>query len=352
VLFSLCTCLLFPACFSCLLPPPIDQHLKPTSTLNQPARTPSHHPVTPPAPTRNLQTTAFGVNVGAGGQFALEHMSSASAVFISAMASKVQDPPLALPSIFPPMTPEAIAVLKAKGRDSFKTTYGTHFVFGFRMGAFLVYNFKYIANQQATKAEIALSLNAEAATTSASAALDYKRAMAAKNVNIVSSVRTNSYLPPLTCGDLVVSEEFDPDKTKACIQDWITYPPQAAYGAFAVPFEFHPTFQANLPPWEAAPDIPLSDSQTNPNFKAAGILRLRLNAIMNSLDSYPFKEDRFYGTVQNTLETANSRVNDLLTALRLGTITSFMQWQQMYKLALGQTNVASEQANFVPPGRF
>lgn len=43
-------------------------------------------------------------------------------------------------------------------------------------------------------------------------------------------VRTNTYLPPATCGELAVDEKFDADKTRECIKDWLGYPTEAAYG--------------------------------------------------------------------------------------------------------------------------
>jgi len=280
----------------------------------------------------------------------MDKSSSTDSVYIIALASKVQNNPLALPTQFPPMTDESLAFLKAKGRTAFFKLYGTHFVFGFRMGGFLSYTFQYQSNEQITKGQIAVQLNAEKNMNSTSASLEYKQKMAQKNVNIKSSVRTNTYLPEKYCGDLVVSEEFNPDDTGNCIKEWLKYPPEAAYGVFTVPFEYHPIFQQNLPPWETEPDPSLSDAQVDENFKASGLLRMRLNQIKSGLDFYPLKEDRFYATVQTTLETAEEKVNLLLTLLRQGQVTSFQQWQNLYKEALGPINLASKQANFVPRG--
>jgi len=299
-----------------------------------------------------IKTTVYGVNVGAGAQYTLDKSSSTDSVYITALASKVQNNPLALPSQFPPMTDESLAILRTKGRDSFFNLYGTHFVFGFRMGGFLSYTFQYQSNEQITKSQIALQLNAEKNMNSTSASLEYKEQMAKKNVNIKSSVRTNAYLPEKYCGDLVVTEEFNPDDTRNCILEWLKYPPEAAYGVYTVPFEYHPIFQQNLPPWESAPDASLSDAEVDENFRASGLLRMRLNQIKAGLGSYPLKEDRFYGIVSNTVETAEARVNELLTALRTSTITSTQQWQNLYKAAKGPVDLASKQANFVPKGMY
>ena len=322
--------------------PPGDAFAPPSSFL---------HLIPPSSPAHSeRQATPFGVNLGAGAQFALERTSSVNSVFITAMASKVQNAPIALPATFPPLTPESLNLLRSRGRTSFFATYGTHFVFGFRMGAYLSYMFEYQSNERATKAEIAGQISAENGTTSGSASLAYKRALTAKGVNIIATVRTNSYLPPNECGDLVVSQNFDPDKTGDCIKAWILFPPEAAYGAFAVPFEYHPDFSANLPVWDTVPGTTVDDNSNLDRNYASGLLRVRLNSIKNSLDPYQFKEDRFYATVQTTIEVATAAVNDLLDKLRRGVITSFAQWQSLYNLGLSKVNLASIQANFVPAG--
>ena len=93
------------------------------------------------------QASPFGVNVGAGAQFALDRTASVDSVFVTAMASKVQYPPVKLPTLIPPMTPESLSLLSSRGRAAFYATYGTHFVFGFRLGGYLSYMFQYQSSE-------------------------------------------------------------------------------------------------------------------------------------------------------------------------------------------------------------
>lgn len=162
-------------------------------------------------------------------------------------------------------------------------------------------------------------------------------------------MRTNSELPSI-CADLAISENFDPDKTKACVTAWNDLPPQAAYYALAVPFEFHPNFTQNLPEWDIVPLTNTDDISNLDRNKAAGLLRVRLNQIKASLSTYPLKEDAFYAKVQRTIEEATSDVNSLLDKLREGLITSFDQYNSMFKAAFGKVNKAALQADFVPSG--
>lgn len=203
-----------------------------------------------------------------------------------------------------------------------------------------------------TKKELAatLELSNENVTSSANASLAIKQQLATKGVNVIQSVRSNTYLPPAECGNLVVSQNFDPDRTGDCIAAWLQYPPEAAYGAFAMPFDYHPEFAASLPAWDTTPGTAVDDrSRLDLNY-ATGMLRVRLNQIKASLTTYPIKEDRFFGQVQGTIEKAAGLVDTLLSQLRQGLITSFAQWQQLYRAAEGQVNLASKQGNFVPAG--
>lgn len=232
-------------------------------------------------------------------------------------------------------------------------------------GAFLNYMYQYISNEQATKADIAATLSVSKPsnssgnttdggnqpTTNASLALQIKRSLATKGVNIVSSIRTNAKLPVDQCGELVVSVEFDADKARACIKEWLKedYPPEAAYSAYAMPFEYHPTFQSNLPAWDTTPmeGLGATDEQYT---RSTGLLRMRLNQIKAGLGSYPMKADQFYRTVQLTIEEGVTAVTSILDDLRTGAITSFDQWWKLYSDALAKVNLASSQAVYTPAG--
>lgn len=79
-----------------------------------------------------LQASVFGANIGAGAKFTIDSCSSTQSVYISALASKTDKPPLALPPTFPPLTNESLAFLKARGRDSFQASRGLLFWWHFR----------------------------------------------------------------------------------------------------------------------------------------------------------------------------------------------------------------------------
>lgn len=94
-----------------------------------------------------VKASPFGVNVGAGAQFTLEKTASVDSVFITAMGSKLENAPLTLPSTFAPMTPEALSYLRNNGRKQFASVYGTHFVYGFRLGSFISFTLQYQSSE-------------------------------------------------------------------------------------------------------------------------------------------------------------------------------------------------------------
>jgi len=68
--------------------------------------------------------------------------------YVTQKCNKLQAPPLALPDWAPTLTPTALRILRTQGVDAFEKLYGTHFIVGFQMGGFLVFSYKYSANQQ------------------------------------------------------------------------------------------------------------------------------------------------------------------------------------------------------------
>ncbi|KAI8466307.1 MAG: hypothetical protein J3K34DRAFT_434056 [Monoraphidium minutum] len=84
-------------------------------------------------------------------------------------------------------------------------------------------------------------------------------------------------------------------------------------------------------------------------FKETGLLQVRLKTIQTTLDKYRFK-DAFWYDAQVSLEDAQQHVSDLLAGLRNQSVNSVSTWRDMYVIALGRVNVASEKSNWVPKG--
>ena len=173
----------------------------------------------------------------------------------------------------------------------------------------------------------------------------------------------------IRCTDAALGDNFKPEETRGCILEWMKLPPTAAYAAFAVPFAFHPDYQAALAPplnTSAPPvgrrllqnatlnsnitDYPMGDSEADYRFKETGLLRLRLTRIQNTLDKYKVKEDAFFLAAQQAVETAKDTIDTILDGLRNRTIDTVAQWQPLYKLALAQVHIASVKSDYTPTG--
>ena len=85
------------------------------------------------------------------------------------------------------------------------------------MGGYLSFTTSYKANQLMNKKQISGHLEGKelGAVSNANIAGSLKDSMRSNNVEVTNSVRTNTFLPAAACGDLVVNENYNPNKTLA-----------------------------------------------------------------------------------------------------------------------------------------
>ena len=238
------------------------------------------------------------------------------------------------------------------------------------MGGFVSFTMDYQANQRASKETISAHVSVESVFFSASGSFNSDNEMKSNSVNIKKNARTNTLLPT-ACADAALGDNFKPEETRACILEWMKLPPTAAYAAFAVPYAFHPDYQAAIAPSTSAAnppagrkllqnttlsanvtEYPMGDSEADYRFKETGLLRLRLTRIQNTLDKYKVKEDAFFLEAQKAVEAAKGTLDMILEGLRNRTIETVDQWQPLYKVALAQVHFASLKSDYTPRGEL
>ncbi|KAI8466311.1 MAG: hypothetical protein J3K34DRAFT_65505 [Monoraphidium minutum] len=294
--------------------------------------------------------------MGAGAKYLLDTFGRNESVYLTYIGSKVFPPPTSLPPEFPPMTAESLEVLRTRGRAAFADVYGTHFVFEMRTGGFLSFTYEYQANRFTSKSSIKAMLDSLSIDYMSGAYEidDMNNNMRQFGVNVVPHAQTNTQIPYYSpfCTQMISFGTFTSAQSAAdCLLDWSSYSwPISPYGAFAMPFEYHPQYRANLPPWDTDTGSGLADATSDSRFAAAGLLRVRLNRIASTLNAYQFKEDNLYLQGQQAVEGALGKVQELLDGLRLRELQSTADWQRLYRQALGLINVASQRTIYRPRG--
>lgn len=276
------------------------------------------------------------------------------------MAEKMQRVPTALPTNVPDLTDAARNYFIAHKTKGFYEKYGTHFVVGFQQGGYLSFSYQLEANEFIDKAELSAMFSLSFAIVEVEVGGGFKVDKRGKTVNIQKSVKSNTNLPPIECARAAISENFDATAASYCVKAWFDQPGYAAYNAYAVPYIFHPDFQALVAEHDPGyigsqsgrkllaitNDPPVADYR----FKATGILQFRLNLIKKSLEKYQFKEDLFFYKAQKAVEAAQAAIDTTFTFLRAFNSTSIDDWQPYYNKALGLLNVASARSDNTPKG--
>mgnify|MGYP001811193762 CR=1 FL=1 len=136
------------------------------------------------------------------------------------------------------------------------------------MGGFLTFSYEFEANQLVSKQSLSVSISAQSMLYSGSASLSMEQEAKSNSVNVKKTARTNTQLPP-ECAGAAMGDDFDPDMTRTCMMEWMKYPATAAYGAYAVPYAFHPDYQDALNPPAAAAAAAAQDAFINSDSEAA-----------------------------------------------------------------------------------
>ncbi|KAI8466313.1 MAG: hypothetical protein J3K34DRAFT_65544 [Monoraphidium minutum] len=208
------------------------------------------------------------------------------------------------------------------------------------------------SNQRVSKTEISGSFKADASGFNAVSGASGLRGPG-KTITIEREVKTNTQLPSDSCARVGSGNYFDPNEARACIMKWLDQPGNAVYTAYAIPWVYHPDFQAALGVGRRKARRLLQDIPPTPEpdyrFKDTGLLQLRLKSIQTTLDKYRFK-DAFWHGAQASVDDAQQHVSDLLAGLRNQSVNSVSTWHNLYLTALGRVNAASEKSNWVPKG--
>lgn len=238
----------------------------------------------------------FGITISLGLGIAAQSFDANDKVAISLLASKREAVPTFLPAAAPTLTDKALDLLRRQGPAAFQAAYGSHFVVGFQRGGTLLATYTLQANQRASKQEIEASLGVGIAFVRVTAKGGFSDSRAGKTVNIVKSVKTNTDLPVAECARVGVGDTWSSTDVQFCVAEWFRRPGRAVYGAYAVPYAFHPQYQqvmeqlaggggagrrrARVLLADSMDALPVPDYK----FKETGLLLLRLNALQASLD--------------------------------------------------------------------
>jgi hypothetical protein len=292
-------------------------------------------------------------SVSAGLRWQMDTFSSSNSVYITQMATKLQNPPVSLPPTAPRMTQAAYDLLNSGGPgavNTFYRTYGTHFIVGFKMGGSMQYTYELQSSQLVASQSISGSFST---STPFSGVAGYRGSGNGPNTSIKKTYKTNAPTDVAACDTIDQGTTFDTGAVTQCVTEWLKQSGYIKYKAYAVPYAFHPQFQEAVGGRRRArallqdiPTVPVPDYK----FADAGMLLLRLQATQGALTRYRFKADSFYFRANLTLSDAFAAVAGLQLWLRSNPTGSIDLWRPQYLPALGLVNAAANRTKTVPKG--